>query len=87
MGEIFEGLKGLLRAERYLVVVVQNVRDTNGEVRPLAWDLARRLSDTFSFQGERIWCQNSKPLGIWGYPKVFIPNYHHHYCLVFQNTK
>lgn len=67
--------------------MVQNVRDTDGEVKPLAWDLTRRLSQTFSFQGERIWCQNSKPLGIWGYPTVFVPNYHHHYCLIFRNRR
>ena len=38
------------------------------------------------FQGERIWCQNTKPLGIWGYPTVFVPNYHHHYCLIFRKV-
>ncbi len=54
-------------------------------MRPLAWDLTRRLSQTFSFQGERVWCQNSKPLGIWGYPTVFVPNVHHHYCLIFRH--
>jgi len=86
MGEIFDGLAPLLKPQRYLVVVVQNLRDTSGEVRPLAWDLAGRIARTFSFQGERIWCQNSKPLGIWGYPRVFVPNYHHHYCLVFRST-
>jgi DNA modification methylase len=85
VGEIFDGLAPLLKPGRYMVVVVQNLRDTSGEVRPLAWDLAARIAQTFSFQGERIWCQNSKPLGIWGYPRVFVPNYHHHYCLIFRN--
>lgn len=84
MGRIFDGAAKLLKPLRYLVVVVQNLRDTTGEVRPLAWDLQRRISQSLSFQGERIWCQNSKPLGIWGYPKVFVPNYHHHYCLIFR---
>jgi SAM-dependent methyltransferase len=84
MGGIFDGAAELLRPGGYAVVVVQNLRDTTGEVRPLAWDLQRRLSQTLSFQGERIWCQNSKPLGIWGYPTVFVPNYHHHYCLIFR---
>ncbi|MEN6643399.1 MAG: DNA methyltransferase [Armatimonadia bacterium] len=84
MGQIFDQAALLLKPKRYLVVVVQNLRDVNGEVRPLAWDLQRRISQTLSFQGERIWCQNSKPLGIWGYPTVFVPNYHHHYCLIFR---
>jgi DNA modification methylase len=84
LGRVFDQAAMLLKPLRYLVVVIQNLRDTNGEVRPLAWDLQRRISQTLSFQGERIWCQNSKPLGIWGYPKVFVPNYHHHYCLIFR---
>jgi DNA modification methylase len=84
LGGIFDGCRDLLKPGKYLVVVVQNLRAPGGEVKPLAWDLARRISRSYSFQGERIWCQNSKPLGIWGYPKIFVPNYHHHYCLVFQ---
>jgi methylase of polypeptide subunit release factors len=84
LGSVFDGLAPLLKPRRYLVVVIQNLRDTDGEVRPLAWDLTRRLSGRYSFQGERIWCQNSKPLGIWGYPTVFVPNVHHHYCLIFR---
>jgi DNA modification methylase len=85
LGGIFDGLSKCLRTGKYLVVVVQNLRVPEGEVRPLAWDLTRRISGPrWQFQGERIWCQNTKPLGIWGYPKVFVPNYHHHYCLIFR---
>jgi SAM-dependent methyltransferase len=74
----------LVRPGRYLVVVAQNLRAPGGEVVPLAWDIQRGLDGPLQFQGERIWCQNSKSLGIWGYPKVFVPNYHHHYCLIFR---
>ncbi len=84
LGAVFDDVGRLLRPGCYLVIVIQNLRDRSGEVRPLAWDLARRVSRTLSFQGERIWCQNTKKLGIWGYPKVFVPNYHHHYCLIFR---
>lgn len=84
LGKVFDSLRALLKPGKYLVVVAQNLRAPDGEVKPLAWDLARRISQAFSFQGERIWCQNTKPLGIWGYPKVFVPNYHHHYCLIFR---
>jgi hypothetical protein len=79
----------LLLPRRYLVAIVQNFRDAGGGVRRLAWDLARALDDgdPLRFQGERIWCQNAKPLGIWGYPTTFVPNYHHHYCLVFRRTE
>lgn len=84
LGRIFDGCAQVLRPGKYLVCVVQNCRTDEKEVKPLAWDLARRISQTLSFQGERVWCQDSKRLGIWGYPSVFVPNYHHHYCLIFQ---
>jgi hypothetical protein len=50
------------------------------------FDWKHYISRKFLFQGERIWCQNTKPLGIWGYPKIFVPNYHHHYCLIFRKA-
>jgi len=87
LGEVFDGCATLLAPEKYLVIVAQNVRVPEGHVRPLAWDLAERVSRTLSFQGERIWCQDSKRLGIWGYPTTFVPNYHHHYCLIFRNIR
>ncbi|HEV2317661.1 MAG TPA: DNA methyltransferase [Thermoplasmata archaeon] len=75
----------LLEPSRYLVVVLQNLRDEEGRIRRLAWDVTARLDGpSLRFQGERIWCQDAKPLGIWGYPSTFVPNYHHHYCLVFR---
>jgi len=82
---VFAGVRKCVKPGKYLVVVAQNLRDPEGEVRMLAWDLARAMGRSgWQFQGERIWCQNTKPLGIWGYPKVFVPNYHHHYCLIFR---
>lgn len=84
--DIFAGFQTVLAPNRYLVIVVQNVRTPEGVVRPLAWDLARLLSDVYDFKGERIWVQDNKPLGIWGYPTEFVTNVHHHYCLVFKNN-
>lgn len=86
LGRVFEGCARLLKPKKYMVIVAQNVRVPDGYVRPLAWDIARRVGETsqLSFQGERIWCQDSKKLGIWGYPTTFVPNYHHHYCLIFR---
>jgi len=84
-GAVFDSVFHCIRPGRYLVVVAQNQRAPSGEVKPMAWDLARRVEKGgFVFQGEKIWCQNTKPLGIWGYPKIFVPNYHHHYCLIFR---
>jgi len=50
----------------------------------LAWDLAGELDRFLVFKGERVWCQDNKKLGIWGYPSEFVLNVHHHYCLVFK---
>lgn len=84
LGDVYRGVARLLRPDAYLVIVIQNYRAPDGEVVPLAWELTRELSGDLLFQGERIWCQNTKPLGIWGYPSCFVPNYHHHYCLIFR---
>lgn len=73
-----------LKAGKYLCIVVQNFRNTDGNYITLAWDIVRELSPHYSFCGEKIWIQENKQLGIWGYPKKFIPNIHHHYCLIFQ---
>jgi tRNA G10 N-methylase Trm11 len=86
--DVLRATGGVLETGRYLVVVAQNLRDVDGTVRTLAWDIARALDRTlFQFQGERVWCQDSKPLGIWGFPSTFVPNYHHHYCLIFRRTE
>jgi DNA modification methylase len=93
LGRVFDRVRRCVKDGKYLVVVAQSLRDPDGDVKPLAWDLARRIEKParsgvrWRFQGERIWCQNTKPLGIWGYPKIFVPNYHHHYCLIFQKTR
>jgi DNA modification methylase len=86
LGAIFDRCRAVVKPGKYMVVVVQNLRAPGGEILPLAWDLARRIGQTWLFQGERIWCQNSKRLGIWGYPSIFVPNYHHHYCLIFRHV-
>ncbi len=83
LGKIFDKTYDILNDKKYMVVIIQNVR-TNGEVKPLAWDLQKRISKKFTFVGERLWCQDAKMLGIWGYPSTFVTNVHHHYCLVFQ---
>ncbi len=87
LGAIYRKVARLLKPDAYMTIVIQNYRAPDGEVIPLAWDLVHELSDDLLFQGERIWCQNTKPLGIWGYPKIFVPNYHHHYCLIFRNRQ
>ncbi len=85
LGTLFGQLKPLLKEKAYLTVVVQNMRDIDGKLRPIAWDLAKRISEDFELRQEMIWCQDNKKLGCWGYPTTYVSNVHHHYCLIFQN--
>ncbi|MFW9952525.1 MAG: DNA methyltransferase, partial [Candidatus Thorarchaeota archaeon] len=81
---IFNIIFKLLKSDGYLMIIVQNVRPKGGIIIPIAWDLAKVLSKSYKMRQEFIWCQNQKQLGIWGYPKTYVSNVHHHYCLVFQ---
>jgi hypothetical protein len=85
VGSVMTGLKNLLSEKAYLTVVVQNMRDVDGVLKPIAWDLARKFSEDFDLRQEMIWCQDNKKLGCWGYPTTYVSNVHHHYCLVLQN--
>lgn len=87
LAETLGALRGVLLPKRYLTVIIQNVRVPGGEVKPLAWDLASALSEHYTFKGERLWLQENKPLGCWGWPTEFVTNVHHHYCLNFKNDK
>jgi len=87
LADVLGGMRAVLEPGRYLTVVIQNVRVPGGEVKPLAWDLTRLLSDHYTFKGERIWLQENKPLGCWGWPREFVTNVHHHYCLNFKNDR
>ena len=84
--QIFSDIKKILTSDAYLCVIVQNIRPKNGIMRPLAWDIGRRLGKVYDLRQEFIWCQNQKNLGIWGYPTTYVSNVHHHYCLIFQNN-
>ncbi|MFW9927120.1 MAG: DNA methyltransferase [Candidatus Thorarchaeota archaeon] len=85
MGQLLESLKPLLSDTAYLTIVVQNMRDVDGVMRPIAWDLAKRLSESYHLRQEMIWCQDNKRLGCWGYPSTYVSNVHHHYCIILQN--
>jgi len=85
VGRIIRELRPLLSKRAYLTVVVQNMRDVDGVLLPIAWDLARVFSKDFDLRQEMIWCQDNKQLGCWGYPTTYVSNVHHHYCIIFQN--
>ena len=68
-----------------MVVIIQNYRD-GGVYRTLAWDVGRALSGDFTLVGERLWLQDNKTLYPYGMGYSFVPNVHHHYCLIFKKV-
>ncbi len=84
---ILRGLKPLLTERAYLTVVVQNMRDVDGILKTIAWDLAKNLSQDYKLRQEMIWCQDNKKLGCWGYPTTYVSNVHHHYCIILQKKR
>ena len=70
----------------YIVVIVKNVKK-DGKFYPLAWDLARRLSEKFELKDERIWIQDKVALAPYGYPYSWTANILHHYCLILRKEE
>ena len=84
--KVFVKLKNILKKDKYLVIVVQNYIEGK-EYKTLAWDISAKLREHYTLKGERLWVQDHKSLMPYGYRYTFIPNIHHHYCLVFKNDK
>lgn len=83
---IYTQVYDILRPKRYLVVICQNILKPDGEMVPFAWELAKKLSRIYVLKQEKLWLQDNKLLGIWGYPSRYVSNVHHHYCLVFEKN-
>jgi len=83
---IFQNLQPKIKVGGYLVVILQNYMD-KGEYKMLAWDFAREAAKHYQLRGEKIWCQDNKTLYPYGYKYSFVPNVHHHYCLVFKKVE
>ncbi|MCL4562273.1 MAG: site-specific DNA-methyltransferase [Chloroflexi bacterium] len=81
---IYAALKPCLRPSAYLTIIVKNVKK-GGRIYPLAWDLARRLSEVYTLKDEKIWCQNDQRLAPYGLGNAWVSNTFHHYCLQFRN--
>jgi DNA modification methylase len=80
---VYAAVHSKLRPRAYLTVIVKNVKK-DGKVYPLAWDLARRLSDLYRLKDERIWLQDNVRLAPYGLFNAWVSNTHHHYCLTFR---
>jgi hypothetical protein len=83
LASIYEGFIPYLREKAYLTIIVKNVKK-GGKIYPLAWDLARRLSETYTLKDEKIWCQDDIRLAPYGLGNAWVSNTFHHYCLQFR---
>ena len=57
-----------------------------GDYKTLAWDVGKEFSKHFQLRGEKMWLQDNKTLYPYGYRYAFVPNVHHHYCLIFKKA-
>jgi DNA modification methylase len=81
--DIYASLRPLMKERAYLTVIVKNIKK-RGRIYPLAWDLARGLSESFTLKDERIWCQENQRLAPYGMGAAWVSNTFHHYCLQFR---
>jgi len=80
---VYLSLHKLLKKGAYIVIIIKNIKK-GGKMYPLAWDLARALSDTYTLKDEKIWIQDKVGLAPYGYPYSWASNILHHYCLVLR---
>lgn len=81
---VYASIKPFLTPRAYLTIIVKNVKK-GGKIYPLAWDLAQKLSETYTLKDERIWCQDDIRLAPYGLGSAWVSNTFHHYCLQFRN--
>ena len=81
---IYSKLRDVLRAKAYMTIIVKNIKK-GGRIYPLAWDLARHLSEIYTLKDERIWCQDDIRLAPYGMGNAWVSNTFHHYCLQFRH--
>jgi DNA modification methylase len=83
LAQIYESLCPTLKDKAYLTIIVKNVKK-GGKIYPLAWDLAKRLRQTYTLKDEKVWCQNDQRLAPYGLGNAWVSNTFHHYCLQFR---
>ena len=82
--KIYVAIKPCIVPRGYITIIVKNIKK-GGKIFPLAWDLARKLGDTYTLKDEKIWCQDDIRLAPFGLGNAWVSNTFHHYCLQFRN--
>lgn len=83
LSEVYLNIYDVMNDKAYIVIIIKNVKK-GGRMYPLAWDLARNLSEKYVLKDEKIWIQDKVGLAPYGYPFSWASNIIHHYCLVLR---
>lgn len=83
LSKIYFDIYDLLEDGAYITIIIKNIKKS-GKMYPLAWDLARKLSEKYTLKDEKIWIQDKIALSPYGYPSSWASNILHHYCLILR---
>lgn len=86
LSQIYFDIYDLLDNESYIVIIIKNIKK-GGKMYPLAWDLAKKLSEKYVLKDEKIWIQDKIGLSPYGYPHGWSSNILHHYCLILKKEE
>lgn len=79
----YQKMYDFLEDGAYIVIIVKNIKK-EGKMYPLAWDIARKLSDLYVLKDEKLWIQDEIGLSPYGYPHTWASNILHHYCIILR---
>lgn len=83
---VYFKLYEILENGAYITIIVKNIKK-GGKMYPLAWDMARILSEKYILKDEKIWIQDKIGLSPYGYPSSWASNILHHYCLILRKEE
>jgi DNA modification methylase len=87
LGETLGNCVKALRGKKYMAVIVSDFREKSKYVMFHA-HLAEELKKyKLELRGIKILYQRHKRIFPYGYPYAYVPNIHHQYILILQNTK
>jgi DNA modification methylase len=87
LASILGSCSRILKPKKYMAVVVSDFRDKSRFIMFHA-DLPRALEPFgFGLRGVTVLYQRHKKIFPYGYPYAYVPNIHHQYILILQNTR
>ena len=87
LSDFFKDCNRVLKPKKYLCVVVSDFRNKD-RYYMFHSDLANKLEKRgYQLKGITILYQSRKKIYPYGYPYSYVPNIHHQYILILQNTK